>query len=353
MADLPRAKFNSPWTVENIETELNGTKNARGNLTMTEKFATKQDLLVVGTNLDAIPTAESMNPVTSGGVQAPLAELVDNGVKNLLQFTSVSISGRNGLTYDVQNGIVTVSGLPTDPSASSYATFQLNGVGIDAAIYCDGNHVLSGCPLGGSDTLYKMYVVKGTQYIKADYGSGVLLDSTTLTSIYLSIAVYPAYYQTLAQTPLVFKPMICTKSQWEVTHKYVPYSPTNAELQETKQDKLSTVDRDLIRSLVYGNGFDLAPTSENQINLDDLMTPGKYRIQSAGETDYVTNKPERRAAGIVVEVESSTGYIRQTWLPSLSANEANYFCIRHYRSSGSGAANGWSPWYKYEGTVMT
>lgn len=165
-------------------------------------------------------------------------------------------------------------------------------------------------------------------------------------------AKYCAFYFNASGESLT-EIMICTAAEWEVSQLYKPYAPTNAELQETKQDKLSAADRDLIRSLVYGNGFDLSPTSENQVDLNNLMTPGKYRIQSAAETDYVTNKPERRAAGIVVEVASSTGYIRQKWLPSLSANEVDYFYCRHYRSSGSGAANGWSAWYKYEGTVVT
>lgn len=68
MADIPRVKFSSPWTVANIEAELNGVKTARGSGTMSEALAAKQDLLVVGTNLDSEPTAGSNNPVRSGGV---------------------------------------------------------------------------------------------------------------------------------------------------------------------------------------------------------------------------------------------------------------------------------------------
>lgn len=68
MADIPRVKFSSPWTVANIETELNGVKTARGSGTLSEALAAKQDLLVVGTNLDSEPTAASNNPVRSGGV---------------------------------------------------------------------------------------------------------------------------------------------------------------------------------------------------------------------------------------------------------------------------------------------
>ncbi len=68
MADIPRVKFSSPWTVANIEAELNGVKTARGSGTMTQALAAKQDLLVVGTNFDSEPTAGSNNPVRSGGV---------------------------------------------------------------------------------------------------------------------------------------------------------------------------------------------------------------------------------------------------------------------------------------------
>lgn len=71
-----QTQFNSPWTVANIEAELNGTKAARGNGTMTEALAAKQDKLTVGTNLDATPTENSTNPVTSGGVFSAIAGFI-------------------------------------------------------------------------------------------------------------------------------------------------------------------------------------------------------------------------------------------------------------------------------------
>lgn len=159
-----------------------------------------------------------------------LAEVENKGAKNLLQFTSASETNRNGITYDIQDGIVTLSGTPTDQSVNSYVTLKLGNTSIDPAPYCDGNHVLSGCPSGGSDDKYRLYVVRGTQYIKSDYGSGVLLDATGITNMYLVIAVYPTYYPTLAQTPLVFRPMICTKAEWDISNAFAPYAKTNREL---------------------------------------------------------------------------------------------------------------------------
>lgn len=64
MADIPRVKFSSPWTVANIETELNGVKTARGSGTLSQALAAKQDALT----FDATPTENSTNPVYSGGV---------------------------------------------------------------------------------------------------------------------------------------------------------------------------------------------------------------------------------------------------------------------------------------------
>lgn len=69
MADIPQTKFNSPWTVANIEAELNGVKSARGNLSMTEKLEQKQDVLT----FDDVPTDSSSNPVKSGGVYTALS----------------------------------------------------------------------------------------------------------------------------------------------------------------------------------------------------------------------------------------------------------------------------------------
>lgn len=48
-------------------------ETARGaEATLSAKIATKQDALTVGTNLDGAPTADSTNPVTSGGTKTAI-----------------------------------------------------------------------------------------------------------------------------------------------------------------------------------------------------------------------------------------------------------------------------------------
>ena len=285
--------------------------------------------------------------------QVLFQELINGGAKNNLHFDGIGTKSGNSSNIDFtynSDGSVTVNG-SVDDSGNAYVYLQLNGSSINAngtPNFCNGDYVLSGCPTNSNGLSLR---TTGTGYTtSADTGSGVEINEAD-SGIVVRIAVLVAKGNTVNN--LTVRPMICTKSQWGETHTYIPYSPTNAELQETKQDKLSSVDRDLIRSLVYGNGFDLAPTSENQVDFNDLTTPGKYRTQSAVETDYVTNNSERRAGALIVEYVSSSGYIRQTWIPSLSANDQSYFCSRHYRTSGSGAQTGWSSWYKFEGTLLT
>lgn len=147
------------------------------------------------------------------------------GAKNLLQYNGYGTGAENGVTYVINSdGTITVNGTPQGTSPS-YIELKLNGNAANAARFCDGNHILSGCPEGGSDSTYRMYAARST-YSRFDYGNGVLLTATTLTDVRLVIYIANGY----TANNLVFKPMI---RRAEITDDtYVPYAPTNRELYE-------------------------------------------------------------------------------------------------------------------------
>lgn len=182
--------------------------------------------------LDACPSRIAAEETTRAAADAKhdaaLAEIIDGGAKNKLHFDAVVGGSVNGLTYTVDEaaGTVTVSGTKTVPTAVSYVVLKLSGATIYADTWCDGEHVLSGCPAGGSDAKYRLYVAKGN-YQRFDYGEGVTLTATDTTDIQIVILVAAGY---TISTPLVFKPMICSKAAWNISQKKVPYCPTLQEL---------------------------------------------------------------------------------------------------------------------------
>ena len=182
--------------------------------------------------IDACPSRitaeETARAAADAKHDAALAEIIDSGAKNKLHFDAVVGGSVNGLTYTVDEtaGTITVSGTKTVPSAVSYVILKLSGATIYADTWCDGEHVLAGCPSGGGDSTYRMYVAKGS-YAKYDYGNGVQLSSTTETSIQIIIYIAGGY---TISTPLVFKPMICGRAAWNISQKKVPYCPTLQEL---------------------------------------------------------------------------------------------------------------------------
>lgn len=147
------------------------------------------------------------------------------GAKNLLQFNGYGTGAENGVTYVINSdGTITVNGTPQGTSPS-YIELKLNGNAANIARFCDGHHILSGCPAGGSDTAYRMYAARGG-YSRFDYGDGVLLTETTQTDVRLVVYIANGY----TANSLIFKPMI---RRAEITDStYAPYAPTNRELYE-------------------------------------------------------------------------------------------------------------------------
>lgn len=156
-----------------------------------------------------------------------LADLIDGGAKNLLQMTHAAGSvTRYGVTctWDPDAGTMTLTG--THVQGTDAAIFEFySGSAADQRELPAGKYHLSGVPSGGSTATYRASLSGITGGV--DTGSGA--DFTLTEPLY-------AAYRILITGDcdftggMVFKPMICAKAAWDISNKFVPYCPTNAEL---------------------------------------------------------------------------------------------------------------------------
>lgn len=205
-----------------------------------DSFADVETALAAKLNtadVDDALSSTSTNPVQNKAVQAPLATLIDNGAKNLLHIDNVHVFSAAGVTFTVNSdGTINTSGTATGDAHCSLTlggTFDRDQVYIDR--FCDGKHMLAGCPSGGNySSGYSMYAASGT-YNVIDEGNGVLLTPSAITNIRIIIMIR----QGTNADGLVFKPMICTAEDWAVSHKIVSYVPSNLELYEISPRKKS------------------------------------------------------------------------------------------------------------------
>lgn len=155
--------------------------------------------------------------------EAALVELVDAGAKNLLQNTAVSQS-MSGVTFTVNSDkSVTLSGRATGNITSFFIGREVPAL--------TGNMVLSGCPKGGSTNTYKLDILDGTpngSVLFEDFGEGANVDWKSITT-----GIYTARIRIGSGTTvdgLTFKPMLCTKTAWDISQQYVPHRPSYDEL---------------------------------------------------------------------------------------------------------------------------
>ena len=169
--------------------------------------------------------------------------VIGSSRRNLLNFNSIKRDNSNygtsvkteGVRFTLNPDGTIIVNREDASSNTAWITFCMSGFNnVDAKGFCDGNHVLSGCPSGGSDSTYRLYAAKGT-YAKYDTGSGVLLSSTTETVITIVIAVYGG----AAASNLVFKPMICSIEDWRESTEFVPFIP---DIQEVSQAVIKAID---------------------------------------------------------------------------------------------------------------
>ena len=179
-------------------------------------------------------TGQEVDEALTAGLQskAALVDIVDGGAKNRLPFNDLAVikakntSGTwNGNAYTHNNGVtftvnddfsVSVNGTATGGNAVLVLS-QTGGFSIE-----EGSWILSGCPEGGSGTTYNI-AIAGTV---SDTGNTAEFTAATnkLVRIYVISGT--------TADGLVFKPMVCSKAEWDISQAYQPYRPSYQELYE-------------------------------------------------------------------------------------------------------------------------
>lgn len=154
-----------------------------------------------------------------------LTEIIDSGDKNLLPFNNLdTIKAQNtggtwannvythnsGIAFTINDDFsITVNGTATG-SNGVLVLSEPGGFSIE-----EGNWVLSGCPEGGSTTAYNISIAATA----SDTGASVQFTSCLAKLVRLYII------EGTTISNLTFKPMVCSKAYWDISHKYVPNKP--------------------------------------------------------------------------------------------------------------------------------
>ena len=192
------------------------------------------DIAVLNETLDAIDEQVKTNENNISLITPELIELVDSGAKNLIELDLATIKSLNNSSgYTWNNNAVTNKGVTytinNDMSISLTGTASgLSYIRLKSNFTVPkGTLILSGCPSGGAANTYRLYTDGITNGWEDVGQSSEKTFASDVTATYLTIAVNSG-----TTTGFTFKPMICTKAAWDVSQKYVPYVPTNAELYE-------------------------------------------------------------------------------------------------------------------------
>lgn len=248
-------------------------------------------------------------------INTVLPELVDEGAKNLLDHTAYTRIV-NGVTYTVnEDRTITITSNGTNTQSTLYLI--QNYTGLQA-----GTYVLSGVEgTSSSSDTYALWLKVGTAGSVSVPKTGLEFEYDGTSALTISIIVRAS--QTVNAT---FKPMICTKADWDISQSYQPYRP-------------NTIDA------VFGPGIEIIGTEEEHQNLNNYTEPGVYFCRNSSFAGYIDNKPLGGSGfRLTVENISGTNTFRQTFI---KPTDASRMYTRHYSTST------WSSWYVFEGTEIT
>lgn len=148
-------------------------------------------------------------------------------------WTGNAFTHTKGVTFTVNSDMsISVSG--TNNSGSDCAFLLMSSsYAEDVRTIPTGTYIASGCPTGGSNSTYLLYFWKGKttspQASYSEYGNStsVNLDYTNASTEFPNISFIVKTNNTVNFTVY---PMICKPDVWDVSHKYVPYAMSNAEI---------------------------------------------------------------------------------------------------------------------------
>lgn len=178
-------------------------------------------------------TGQEVDEALTAGLQskAALVDIVDGGAKNRLPFNDLAVIKAmntggtwvdnvytwNGVTFTVNSDFsVTVDGTATGGNAVLVLS-RTGGFSIE-----EGSWILSGCPEGGSGTTYNITIAGTT----SDTGNTAKFTAVTSKLVRLYIL------SGTTADGLIFKPMVCSKAEWDISQAYQPYRPSYQELYE-------------------------------------------------------------------------------------------------------------------------
>ena len=149
---------------------------------------------------------------------------------------------QNGVTFTINSdGSITVNGTATK-NTSFFLVFENPTMCLN--LRAGENYALSGCPKGGSDTTFSMYVqdISFAQSI-IDYGNGAT-KATSYTQYYVFIRIAEGY----TANNLVFRPMLNTGSEAK------PYSKWFAGLKNARFKGITSTGKNLFDLSTFPNG---------------------------------------------------------------------------------------------------
>lgn len=171
------------------------------------------------------------NPV----ITPALVNQVDSGAKNKLHITQIGSSDANvgtkitsqGVEYEIQSDGTITAYRKTSSSSGAYIFLYENGSVKNVSEFFDGQHVWSGNPSQYPSTISIWYKVGSGSNVTMP--NGTILPDVNGASVRIGFQINSSLSPSQSD-PIVFKPMICSVSDWQVSQKFVPYCPTMQEL---------------------------------------------------------------------------------------------------------------------------
>lgn len=233
-----------------------------------------------------------------------MAELVDRDGKNLLA-NDAGTKTVGTITFTMNDDrSIAVSGTSRTSNSDYY-------ICTDMPLKA-GTYVLSGCPSGGNNSSTYKIQINGVGYDIGDSYEFTLSSDTTIT-------VYIRIWSGYTPNNLVFKPMICTKSDWIISKAYVPNALSNLEL------------------TLYHTGKMLS----SNIDLDTLLTEGTwYGFNAVGSTASNLPIPNGNFNIRVENVMIGAVYLRQScYIAQIQHVYTEFVRVKNISSGGA-----WQPW---------
>jgi len=257
-----------------------------------------------------------------------LVEVVDSGAKNLVDLTNLeaikalntSSSGswtNNVYTYDTVsftiNNDCTISVSTNGQSTTQAAIYLPVPVLQDYESY-----VVSGCPVGGSQSQTNAYLLDyqyqrdGNIAYLLDIGGGVNFVNRASDSDRRMLIIVRA--QTTISTPIIFKPMICTEAEWNMSHAFVPYCRSNSDLTERE-----ATDREALAEVVDSG-------AKNKFNLDSTLTASNCSFAKTSDAITITASDHYASVNTVLTLKAGT-YILRTKPSNATVGSAGQVAI--------------------------